>query len=63
MKLFNVTDGRNEYKMLRDVLRQADAEEHWSKKTGYNRICYACTRNCKTKNKTWTGCVKREVKR
>ena len=61
MELFNVTDGRFDYKMLREQLRQADREEQWSLKTGYNRMCYACKRPCKTRNKTWTGCVKREV--
>lgn len=63
MNLFEVIDGRFKYEMLREKLRQVDREEQWSKRTGFNRMCYSCTRPCKTRNKTWTGCVKRELKK
>lgn len=62
-RLYKVTNGSEDYFMIRETIRREDEAGNWSKRTGFNRMCYDCKRDCKTKNHTWSGCVKKEVKR
>ena len=59
IRLYKVTDGHAERTMLIERLKQEDEAIHWALKTGNNRMCYNCKNDCKTKNQTWTGCVRK----
>lgn len=61
MRQYDVIRAKAAHERLREQLRQADREEQWALRTGFNPMCYACRRECKTRNKTWNNCIKREV--
>lgn len=59
IRLYKVTNGQIESSLLMERLKHDDEAIRWQKLTGYNRMCYNCKNDCKTKNQTRTGCVRK----